>query len=159
MTDPTMTAITDAVAQGHAGDKAGARQTLTNLWERIGPAGDPLHRCTLAHYLADLHDDAAESLVWNVRALDAAMTLTDSRLRLHHDGLSVAGFFPSLHLNLADDLRRLGSFAAAAAHIDAARRHQDALAGDGYGSMIRRAIKEVGQAIAARVTERRAIAR
>ncbi|MFD7654504.1 hypothetical protein ACFV4N_11055 [Actinosynnema sp. NPDC059797] len=156
--DPTMTDIGAAVALAHQGDAAAARTRLQDLWDRIGPVGDPLHRCTLAHHMADLHDDPARALVWDVRALDAAAVLTDERVRRHHDGLSVAGFHPSLHLNLADGFRRLGSFEAARDHIDAARRHEHALADDGYGALIRRVIGEVAEAIDRRSTEKRASA-
>lgn len=156
--DPTLAEITDAVALGRAGDTAAARARLHEVWERIGPAGDAFHRCTLAHYLADLYDEPAQALAWDVRALDAADALTDERVRRHHDGLRIAGFYPSLHLNLADDFRRLGAFAAATEHIAAARHHEAALAGDGYGTLVRRAITEVAEAIARRSTEPRATA-
>ncbi|WP_280210872.1 hypothetical protein [Nocardia cyriacigeorgica] len=155
MTDPTMAAITEAVTRGRAGDGDGARTALTELWADLGPHGDPLHRCTLAHYLADLHDDPAEALTWNIRALDAAEALTDTRTQQFDAALEVRGFFPSLHLNLADDYRRLASFDTARTHIAAARRHVDALRADGYGAMIRTALDEIEAAIDAGVTMRR----
>ncbi|MBW4718159.1 hypothetical protein KZQ38_13340 [Saccharothrix sp. SC076] len=150
-----MTEITEAVTLGRTGDTAAARAGLSRLWDRIGPAGDPFHRCVLAHYFADLHDDPAQALVWDVRALDAAATLTDARVQRHHDHLAVAGFYPSLHLNLADNFRRLGSFDAARDHLAAARQHQGALGDDDYGALIRRAIEEVAEAVERRSTERR----
>jgi hypothetical protein len=158
MTDPIMTDITAAVTLAHEGDAKTACTRLQDLWEQIGPAGDPFHRCTLAHYMADLYDDPAQALVWDVRALDAAAELTDERVQRHHSTLNIAGFYPSLHLNLADNFRRLGSFEAARNHIDAARQHQDALADDGYGTLIRGAISEIGEAIDQRNTRRRATA-
>ncbi|WP_067648162.1 hypothetical protein [Nocardia harenae] len=148
MTDPTMTAILAAVGTGRDGDTATARTALLELWAGIGPAGDPLHRCTLAHYLADLYDDPAESLAWNIRALDAADTVTDDRVRDVHESLHIAGFYPSLHLNLADDYRRLGSLTPAAEHLALARQHAPALGPDPYGDLIRGAIDGVGAAIA-----------
>ncbi|WP_406636802.1 hypothetical protein [Amycolatopsis sp. WGS_07] len=157
MTD-TMAEITAAVTQGRAGSVDAARTRLQELWDEIGPAGDPFHRCVLAHYQADLFADPAEALVWDVRALDAAATVTDEQVRAHDAGLRIAGFYPSLHLNLADNFRRLGSFSAAAEQIAAARKRQDALADDEYGAMIRRAIDGVAEAIERRSTERRATA-
>ncbi|NEW40062.1 hypothetical protein GV794_19100 [Nocardia cyriacigeorgica] len=154
-TDPTMTAITDAVTRGRAGDGDGARIALTDLWAGIGPHGDPFHRCTLAHYLADLHDDPAQALAWDIRALDAAEALTDSRAREFDDSLDVRGFFPSLHLNLADNYRRLASFDAARQQVDAARRHLHALPDDAYGAMIRTALDEVEASISSGTTARR----
>ncbi|MFC3964014.1 hypothetical protein [Nocardia jiangsuensis] len=155
MTDPTMTAVLTAVGTARDGDAATARAALLDLWAGIGPAGDPLHRCTLAHYLADLYDDPAQSLAWNVRAIDAADTVTDDRVREQHDSLRIAGFYPSLHLNLADDYRRLGSFPAAAEHLARARQHAPALGPDPYGDLIRGAIDGVGAAIERRDTRKR----
>ncbi|MEV6321656.1 hypothetical protein AB0M45_10720 [Nocardia sp. NPDC051787] len=156
--DQTMTTITDAVALGRHGRPDDARDALLALWSSLGPQGDALHRCTLAHYLADLYDDAAEALTWDIRALDAADRLSDDRAQSYDASLRVAGFYPSLHLNLADDYRRLGSFAAAQREIDAARAHLHTLADDGYGATIRTAVREVEAAIRERRTERRASA-
>ncbi|MGW4324544.1 hypothetical protein ACWEKR_01490 [Nocardia sp. NPDC004573] len=156
--DPTMDAITSAVALGHDGRPNDARDALLAVWASLGPQGDPLHRCTLAHYLADLYDDAAEALTWNIRALDAADSLSDTRAQDYDRSLRVAAFYPSLHLNLADDYRRLGSFDAAQREIDAARTRLHTLADDGYGAMIRTAIEEVESAVRERRTEPRASA-
>ncbi|WP_205328435.1 hypothetical protein [Glycomyces sp. YM15] len=156
--DPIMDAIGRAVVQGHNGDIAEARTALLDLWNRIGVTGDPLHRCTLAHSMADLYDDAAGALAWDVRALDAADAATDERVQAHHAGLQIAGFYPSLHLNLADDYRRLGSFEAAGAHIDAAEQAAPALPEGPYGDLIRRAVEEVAAAIAEKDTAPRASA-
>lgn len=156
--DATMEAIGTAVVLGREGDTESARRDLLVVWSEIGVAGDPFHRCTLAHYLADLYDNPAEALIWDVRALDAADALTDERAQQHHNSLQVAGFYPSLYLNIADNLRRLGAFDAAAEHIDNADQHASALSGDAYGDTIRTAISEVRQGIENRDTERRASA-
>ncbi|QNP75726.1 hypothetical protein IAG44_12795 [Streptomyces roseirectus] len=147
-----MEAIGRAVTEGRAGDTEAARRTLLTLWPTLT---DPLHRCTLAHHLADLYEDPAQALTWDIRALDAAADLTDRRLQDHHAGLRLAAFQPSLHLNLADDHRRLGSFDAAAEHIDAARAHVRELAEDAYGDLLRTAIEEVAEAISRRDTAKR----
>lgn len=132
-----------------------ARRQLADLWQEVGPSGDPFHRCTLAHYLADLYDHPAEALIWDIRALDAAASLSDERAQAHHQSLQVAGFYPSLHLNIADNLRRLSAFDAAQEHISRAEERSVALPDDGYGRMIRTAIEEVGAAIDLRDTARR----
>ncbi|MFC4605316.1 hypothetical protein [Rhodococcus kronopolitis] len=150
--DPTMDAIGRAVTTGRGGDPAGARAQLLDLWEAIGVGGDPLHRCTLAHYLADLCSDPAQALAWDVRALDAADAVTEQRVQEHHAGLHIAGFYPSLHLNLADNYRRLGSFDAAREHLAAARERSSALPSDGYGDLIRAAIDGVTTAVENRDT-------
>lgn len=152
--DPTMEAITAAVVRGRRGDVAGARSDLEALWSEIGVGGDPFHRCTLAHYLADLYDDAAVALVWDVRALDAADALGDERAQQHHASLQVAAFYPSLHLNLADNLRRLGSFGSAADHLARAEERCSTLPDDAYGEMIRAALADVRHAVDQHRTER-----
>lgn len=151
----TMAVITQAVALGHDGDQDGAREALLEAWATIGPAGDPLHRCTLAHYLADLYTDPAQALVWDIRALDAADSLTNDRAQQHHADLDVRAFYPSLHLNLAENYRLLGSFDVAHDEIVAARGCLDTLPDDAYGTLIRTALDEVEAAIQARSTERR----
>ncbi|MBJ7906113.1 hypothetical protein IF655_22740 [Streptomyces sp. DSM 110735] len=156
--DPTMEAIGAAVTEGRTGYPASARQRLLDLWSTTGPAGDPLHRCTLTHYLADLYDDPAQALAWDIRALDAAESLTERRVQAHDTDLQLAAFYPSLHLNLADNYRRLGSFTAATEHIDAARHHAPHLPEDGYGDLLRTAIEEVAEAITQRSTTKRASA-
>ncbi|MFI1359597.1 hypothetical protein ACH4TV_39380 [Streptomyces sp. NPDC020898] len=153
--DPTMEAIGHAVIQGRAGDVASARQELLTLWSTIGVVGDPLHRCSLAHYLADLYEDPAQALAWDIRALDAADALTEQRVQEHDAAVHIAGFYPSLHLNLADNYRRLGSFEAATEHIDAARTHAPSLPESPYGDLLRGAIQEVAEAIAGRDRTRR----
>lgn len=156
--DPTMEAISTAVLLGRQGDNESARRDLLSLWHTIGITGDPFHRCTLAHYLADLYENAAEALIWDVRALDAADALTEERAQQHHASLHVAGFRPSLTLNIADNLRRLGAFGAAAEYISDAERHSSALPDDAYGDTIRTAVTDVRQAIVNRDTGSRASA-
>lgn len=150
-----MNAITEAVTLGRTGDTETARARLLELWTGIGTGGAPLHRCALAHYLADLYDDPAQALAWDIRALDAADTLGDDRAQRYHASLQVAGFYPSLHLNLADNYRRLGSWEAAGEQLIAARKHLNALPDDSYGAMIRTALDQVAESIAQRSTEPR----
>ncbi|MBO8186419.1 hypothetical protein [Streptomyces spirodelae] len=153
--DPTMQAISQAVTEGRGGNTHSARQKLLKLWSAIGVTGDPLHRCSLAHYLADLYEDPAQALAWDVRALDAADAMTEQRVQEHHASLHLAGFYPSLHLNLADNYRRLGSFDAATEHINAAEEHAHNLRQDAYGAFLRSALDEVAEAISRRDTTKR----
>lgn len=154
-TDSVMARITQSVNDFRAGDRDRARAALLDVWAEVGAAGDPLHRCTLAHYVADTYDDPAEALVWDVRALDAADALTDARVGDYHAGVHVAGFYPSLHLNLADNFRRLGAFPAATRHLAAAREAVHTLGDEDYGTTIRRALTEVATAVTANDTTRR----
>lgn len=150
--DETMERITASVTKGRAGDSESARFELLSIWDDIGVGGDPFHRCTLAHYLADLFEHPAQALVWDVRALDAADELTDQRARRFEASLQVAAFYPSLHLNIADNLRRLSAFDAAQEHIEAACRACSSLGDDDYGRSIKSSIDSVEIGIANRST-------
>lgn len=154
MPDEMMMNIAAAVELGRSGQKAQARDTLTALWDQIGAAGDAFHRCTLAHYLADLQETTEAELVWDERALDAVSNLTDERVQQHHNSLQVQGFLPSLHLNLADDHRRLSNPAKAREHLATARNLVQHLPDDRYGNMIRGGIQHVTDALDAGSTQR-----
>lgn len=138
--DTMMTRIGQAVMLHHGGDREEAQGRFLGLWSEIGEDGDPLHRCTLAHYMADTQEDPSDELAWDLRALSAADELTDERLHEHHDSIAVRGFYPSLHLNLAADYAKLGRPEAARNHIRRARGVVGALGDDGYGDGVRAAI-------------------
>ncbi|OIK06534.1 tetratricopeptide repeat protein [Streptomyces monashensis] len=137
--DAVLTRIGQVVMLHHGGDREEARSRFLALWAEIGESGDPLHRCTLAHYLADTQDDPGDELAWDLRALSAAEELADG------DGTDgkpagVRGFLPSLHLNLAADYVKLGRAEAARTHVRRARRAAGALSDDRYGDGVRAAI-------------------
>ncbi|MFD9907276.1 hypothetical protein [Streptomyces sp. NPDC059063] len=138
--DAVMTRIGQAAMLQHAGDREEARTRFLALWSEIGEHGDPLHRCTLAHYMADTQDDPADELAWDLRALSAADELTDERVGRHHQSLAVRGFYPSLHLNLAADYVKLARPEAARSHLRRARGAIGALGDDSYGDGIRAAL-------------------
>ncbi|MFD8234082.1 hypothetical protein ACFV20_19645 [Streptomyces sp. NPDC059696] len=134
--DAVLSRIGQVVMLHHAGDREEARARLLGLWAEIGEHGDALHRCTLAHYLADTQDDPADELAWDLRALTAAQEAGEETLAVP----AVAALYPSLHLNLADDYVRLGRDDAARAHLRRARETALALADDGYGTGVWAAI-------------------
>ncbi|MFC9433188.1 hypothetical protein [Nocardia sp. NPDC057030] len=141
MADDRMAEIFAAVRLG-GGDQAAARQALEKLWDEIGEGGDPLHRCVIAHHLADLQDTPAAALLWDRRALAAVFgpgIPLDEGLR---------SFLPSLYLNLADSHRRVGDFEAARMQLAIARGHLDVLANDAYGALIRAGLDQVDAALA-----------
>ncbi len=153
--DPVMQRVTEAVAFGHQDDREATRSALLALWAEVGDDGDAFHRCVIAHYLADVTPDAEEELAWDQRALAAAYETTDERARSYHASLAIAGFFPSLHLNLADVLRRLGRFEEASAHVEHTAARVDVLPHDGYGTTIRESLEGVRAMIAAGDTSAR----
>ncbi|MEV5277751.1 hypothetical protein [Streptomyces sp. NPDC051994] len=138
--DIVMTRIGQAMMLLHGGDREEARNRFGDLWAEIGEHGDPLHRCTLAHYLADAQDDPGDELAWDLRALAAADGLSQERLEEHHASLAVRAFYPSLHLNLAADYLKLHRPAEARLHLDRAHVSLDALSDDAYGKGIREAL-------------------
>ncbi|MFD8816684.1 hypothetical protein ACFV23_35675 [Streptomyces sp. NPDC059627] len=130
--DAVLTRIGQVVMLHHAGDREEARRRLLDLWTEIGAHGQPLHRCTLAHYLADTQDDPSDELAWDLRALSAADEAEGA--------VGLRGFYPSLHLNLAADYVKLGRTEAARSHLHRARGAAGVLGDDGYGDGVRAAI-------------------
>ncbi len=146
--DEVLDAVGLALGAVGQGDRVGARARLEELWVRVGPAGDPLHRCAIAHTLADALDDPEDELVWDQRALDAAGSIDAERMQLAGMPGTPRGLLPSLHLNLADVLMRLDRRAEAAAHVRLGQRELDALPADGYRAMIAGGLERVRTALA-----------
>ncbi|OKK17665.1 hypothetical protein AMK16_23065 [Streptomyces sp. CB00455] len=174
--DAVMTRIGQAVILLHAGDREEARNRLRELWSEIGEEGDCLHRCTLAHYLADAQDDPADELAWDLRALSAAQALqeapapgeaerpggeepgaaardagaagTADRSAQGRPQAAMRVFYPSLHLSLATDYVKLRRPEAARVHLARARAATVALADDGYGNGVRAAIARLERRLA-----------
>ncbi|MCZ4606744.1 hypothetical protein O3S80_23900, partial [Streptomyces sp. Lzd4kr] len=111
--DAVLTRIGQVVMLLHAGDREEARRRLLDLWAELGEGADPLHRCTLAHYLADTQDDPLDELAWDLRALEAAEGAGGA--------VAVRALYPSLHLNLAADYVKLERTETAIAHLRRAR--------------------------------------
>ncbi|MGJ6968088.1 hypothetical protein ACSDR0_39890 [Streptosporangium sp. G11] len=145
MTEPDvmMARIGQGVELGQRGEREAARELFSELWEEIGVTGDPLHRCALAHWMADVQDEVREELLWDLRALEAADLVTDERAQRAGVAGSVSGFYPSLHLNLGDAYRRLGDLDRARDHLDRGRAAVGALGDDGYGQMIRQGLERL----------------
>ncbi len=141
--DPVMARIMAAIERSRVGDPVAARAEFAAILEDLGPDADPFHLCTLAHYAADVQADPRDELDWDLRALAAAQRVDDARVKRYHATLAIAGFFPSLHLNLAEDYRKLGDPAAARRHLAEARQRLSALPADGYGATVRTGIDRV----------------
>ncbi|GIE76362.1 hypothetical protein Aph02nite_23120 [Actinoplanes philippinensis] len=146
MPDVVMEEIRKAQELNIAGDRAGARAALEFLWETTQ---DALHRCTIAHYLADLQDSVEDELRWDELALAAFPDLTDEGTRAFDDTWRARAFLPSLHLNLADAHRRAGHEKQARHFLGEAVAALDELPVDDYGAMIRDALGKVREAIEA----------
>ncbi|OCC08219.1 hypothetical protein [Streptomyces sp. PTY087I2] len=138
--DAVMTRIGQAIMLLHGGDREEARNRFGALWSELGADGDALHRCTLAHYMADTQDDPGDELAWDLRALTAAEGAGGGRAGEHPDLPAVRAFYPSLHLNLAADYLKLQRPESARIHLQRARAAAESLADDGYGGGVRAAI-------------------
>jgi tetratricopeptide (TPR) repeat protein len=115
-------------AEGGAGPEA-ARALFEQAWEL---RRDDVDACIAAHYLARQQPSPELTLAWNERALRHAEAAADDR---------IAGFFPSLHLNLGKSHEDLGDRGRAREHYERALAHADALGDDGYGDMVRRGVE------------------
>ncbi|EFE73028.1 hypothetical protein K7395_32175 [Streptomyces filamentosus] len=138
--DAVMTRIGQAIMLLHGGDREEARNRFGALWSELGADGDALHRCTLAHYMADTQDDPGDELAWDLRALTAAEGAGGGWSAEHRDLPAVRAFYPSLHLNLAADYLKLQRPDSARIHLQWARAAAESLADDGYGDGVRAAI-------------------
>ena len=146
--DATMTRIGEAIALSQQGRRSDARAAFSAIWTAIATDGDPLHRCTLAHHMADVQDDPRDELAWDLRALAAVESVTDERAAAAGAVGPVAAFYPSLHLNLGEDHRKLGDVAAARRHLDLGREAAAALGDDPYGSMIKSGLDGLAERLA-----------
>ena len=144
ITDPTIIRIGEAVQLNHQGEREAARSLFTEIWTEIGgEQGDPLHRCTLAHAMADAQDDVHQELIWDQRALAAADQLTDARVAEAGVPLPAAGLYPSLHLNLSECYRKLGDLDRAREHLHKAEATINTLDDSEYGQLIRDGLKQI----------------
>ncbi|GAA4528375.1 MULTISPECIES: tetratricopeptide repeat protein [Nonomuraea] len=146
-TDPTMARIAQGVElHHHQGQRDAARDLFAQIWDDIGgEQGDPLHVCVLAHSMADVQDDVHEELTWDLRALAAVGQVTDERVAEAGVPLSVAGLYPSLHLNLGECYRKLGDLGRAREHLQQARAEIGALGDDGYGRLIKGGLERLAE--------------
>lgn len=141
--------LADVVSLGRT-DRVTARLKLEAFFNEA--ERDPFALCTIAHYLADLQDSTEDELEWDLRALAAADVVTDEETV--EAGFKAKALMPSLHVNLADDYRRLARFDDAERHLTAARATAGVLGDDAYGDLIRDVLTRVGAAVAARDTSR-----
>ncbi len=146
--DPVMAEIAEAQKLALEGEHVAAREAFAALWERIGDDGDPLHRVTLAHYMADAQTDPELELEWDLRALAAADSLTDERAQQYHATLAVRGLYPSLYLNLAADYEKLARAGEAREHLALAEARLADLPEGGYGDLIRSGVAELRHRLA-----------
>ncbi|WP_433528230.1 hypothetical protein ACQPYA_17910 [Micromonospora sp. CA-263727] len=145
--DATLARVNQGVQlHHHQGQREAARDLFAQIWDEIGgERGDPLHVCVLAHSMADVQDDVQQELVWDERALAAADLLSDARVAQAGLPMSVAGLYPSLHLNLSDCYRKLGDLGRAREYLQRAQAGVGALGDDEYGQLIKSGMDRLAQ--------------
>lgn len=152
--DEVMLRIGEGIEQARAGDHESARGILGEVWEQLGPDGDPLHVVTLAHFMADVQDDPADELEWDRRALAAADSLTDERAQQYNPSLAVRGFYPSLYASLAADYAKLDDPDTASTYLAKAEAASPELPEGEYGKVVRAAIRRLRQQLATETDQR-----
>lgn len=141
-----MARVGEAVA---AGDRDTTRARLEALWAEIGGGrGDALHQLAIAHAMADAQSDPREELAWDLLALQAADNVTDARVAGAGMPGPAAALYPSLHLNVGDDYRRLGDLDEAQRHASLGLQAAAGLGEDGYSQMIRAGLQRLNDRLA-----------
>lgn len=107
------------------GRAAEAKELFERAWEA---ATDDYEACIAAHYLARHQESAEETLAWNEESLRRAELVGGER---------IAGFLPSLYLNLGHSNEELGDAEKARAYYLLAEEHLTAVPDGEYGDMIR----------------------
>jgi tetratricopeptide (TPR) repeat protein len=99
-------------AAGMAAEGKGRQAEAKALFEQAWAAHtDDFEACIAAHYVARHQATAEAELDWNREALRRADAAADERVR---------EFYPSLYLNLAHSLEKLGQIATAHEHYSLA---------------------------------------
>ncbi|MBK8050632.1 MAG: hypothetical protein IPK16_28130 [Anaerolineales bacterium] len=131
--DPT-NPIVQLCAAGMEAESTGriddARRCFAQAWAEHT---DAYEACIAAHFLARHQETPEATLRWNQLALDHAAAVDDDR---------VAGFYPSLYLNLGYAHACLGQVAEARRCYAAALARLDVLQDDRYGNIVRAALAE-----------------
>lgn len=130
------------VALLHTGKRHEATTRFLSLWETL-ELHDHFHRCVLAHYLADAQDNPETELHWDVLALEMATAASPDEFDSRFPGMTLASFFPSLHLNLAASYEKLGRMSDAAKHAEYAHQAAHALPDSPLGHMTAQAIARI----------------
>lgn len=119
-------------AAGMAAEGEGRRDDARAAFEQAwAESRDDFEACIAAHYVARHQPTPESELEWNRTALARADRVGDAR---------VAGFYPSLYLNLAHSLEKLGQAAEACAHYAKADELATPLPDDPYSRLVRSGI-------------------
>lgn len=137
ISDQMLRRIAEAVRLGDEDPEAG-QDAFAELWDDVGPAGDPVLRSTIAHALGQLHEDPQLRLRWELRALDASALITDDDAADPLLDGSAKRLPPALHLSVAEAYHELGEPWDARDHLELGLAAlEDVDPSDGDAMMIR----------------------
>lgn len=120
----------EAEAEGRHTD---ARDLFAQAW---AAAGDDFEACIAAHYMARHAGTPQDTHRWNAEALRRADAVADER---------VAGFRPSLYLNLGRSLEDLGDAEGAGRYYALAAEGVDGLPAGRYAEVVRNGVAAARQ--------------
>jgi hypothetical protein len=123
--NPVVKLCAEGIAAEGRHDYAAARALYTQAWEL---RSSDYEACIAAHYLARQQATLADSRHWNQLALDHALAAPAEQ---------IAGFLPSLYLNLGWSHEVLGDAAAARACYAEGAARLDALLPGSYTDVVR----------------------
>jgi hypothetical protein len=123
--NPVAALVIEGMQAEAAGRPADAARLFDEAWTTRSTSAEA---AVAAHYVARHQPTPDDTLAWNQRALDEAGRA---------DPAVVAGWLPSLHLNLGRSWEDLGDVARARAHYVSAQAATPALDEDGYGQVVR----------------------
>lgn len=104
--------------------------------------------------MADAQDDVREELRWDLLAFEAASNARPEEFDDRFPGMSLASFFPSLHLNLASCYERSGEIGLARKHAICAAAAAPSLAESPLGKLTADAITRLNARLDALGKER-----
>ncbi|GLY97762.1 hypothetical protein [Actinoplanes sp. NBRC 103695] len=136
---PVYAAILEGIGLREQGRPTDAKALMEPLVADVESGEDAFAKVFLAHSLADVQEEPEDELAWDLRALAFMDELTDQQAVGRGNAGGKNALLPSLHLNLAEDYRRLGDEAGAHRHFELGKAYLEALSGDAYGDSIRSA--------------------
>jgi len=93
---------------------------------------DDVEKCIAAHYVARHQPSTEEKLQWDKTALEFALKINGSHMKL---------YYPSLYLNIAKCYEDMNDHDNASINYQHALFYENNLPEDGYGQMIRSGIR------------------
>jgi tetratricopeptide (TPR) repeat protein len=123
--NPVVTMCAEGMRAESEGHAAEAKELFERAWQA---ATDDYEACIAAHYLARHQETREETLAWNEESLRRAELVGDER---------IAGFLPSLFLNLGHCHEELGDAEKARTFFLLAEQNLPAVPVGPYGDMLR----------------------